>query len=251
MDFKKLKNPPIKEVVIALGVSKLFENISELAPVSQYLSTMFKERKESFKRDIVVDDNNVKDTKLLNGYMFISENKKEFFNLEGNRIAFTSREPYTSFDVFFDKFAAILEGVLENKKDIMFDKKIALRYLNIFNVSISTELEKILKFLPNFATQLDGQYYAGLGNFTGVFDLSNNDPIAKANARVNLVLRPLPLKGSQDLAKLSIIFDIDTSKQIEEITLDKIKENLKNLKDFKNQIFFSNINTNLIGDFNE
>ncbi|MDR1196588.1 MAG: TIGR04255 family protein [Endomicrobium sp.] len=238
---EKLKNPPIKETVIGIGINNYFSGDLKDTSLYDEIVKIYPKTSPNYNTGITIIDGKIQKTDNdICGYCFQSEDNRESVFIDNNRIAFSDRSKYESFEVFFNKFKKVSE-IIGHKKPIEKCSQIALKYVNqIFleqNELLDANSPKI-KFLPNFRTNKDGKLFAELAQFAGNYVLqsaSNTQVKSFVNTSLQFIGNP---------PRLQVLFIIDTVIDISNADKDALS-NLENymsqLREFKNMIFFGNV----------
>lgn len=237
---QKLKNAPIKEVVIGLAIEGLFDtpdSIEKFYEQSSLKNTFInKEELKSVKFEISEKPKILQD--VSPGYVFTNVEKTETIVIELNTIRYSDKSKYLSYESFIAKFGNIVDNILAYSTAPLSLKEIGLRYINQFNLNankIGTE------FLINPTIQLSNSQeisedlFAAMNNY---LSMANIQSLQNANifSTVKTVFKAL------NPMLLDITFDIDTHDTTSYTVNSKeeLNEKVLKLKDFKNLIFFSN-----------
>ena len=248
-NYKKLKNPPIKECVIGIGIKNYFNHDLKEEPIYNEIQKIYPKISETTKNDIKIKGKDIETQAVSNGYRFSSESNKEHIFIEKNRVAFADTNKYENFDIFFSKFDRLL-NIVRKYLPIESIEQIALKYVNhiILDQDEVVDKQKI-KFLPNFAVLNKDKLFAKLIGFGGNYILQS-EKYTNIKALVNSSLQFIG-----ENPKLQVVFNIDTiadvtKEKISSNNSDKIAEYILKLKDFKNEIFFANVDDD-IKEFNK
>ena len=231
----KLNKPPIKSVIIGISCDGLFKNSEEIKCFynNSKLKEMFKENQEVNNVLVQMGDEPKFVKNTLWGYVFVNDDKKEQIHIELNKLMFIDSNDYTTFNDFFKKFQIILSEIFKYKKCNLCVSDIGLRYVNEFLFS-KEKLEQ--RFLIKQILNLKDENIFG----KSLNSLFINNIQSTANNNMYAVVKTIMDEANAVSSK--IVFDIDTHLNLP-YTIDNIerfKNDLLKLKDFKNQIFFSN-----------
>ena len=83
-NYKKLKNPPIKECVIGIGIKNYFNHDLKEEPIYNEIQKIYPKISETTKNDIKIKGKDIETQVVLNGYRFSSESNKEHVFIEKN-----------------------------------------------------------------------------------------------------------------------------------------------------------------------
>lgn len=224
--YPNLKNPPIVEVVVGISIELSMEEIDILSK-SEELKKQFPIKKEIKVSSIEGNEQGIKSINDdINGYLFQNEDNLINIFLEKNRIAYSIRNKYISFEELKENYinlVNIFQKKLPASKQI---KEIGLRYINkvidiqdtnLFKIQLIIKKEKIIPFVVKFNKD-NNNIKSTIIATLGMKDKSNN--------------------------KYDIILDINTHTQIS--SLDDIENSLDIMREEKNEIFFSSFDKKLI-----
>ncbi|MDR2427404.1 MAG: TIGR04255 family protein [Endomicrobium sp.] len=241
--FEKLKNPPIKETVIGIGINNYFSGDLKNTPLYNELVKIYPKTIPTYNTDISIVDGKIQNTNNdICGYCFQSEEGKESTFVAYNRIAFVDRNRYESFDIFFNKFKKIF-NLIQESKPVKKCTQIVLKHVNqIFleQSELSTPIPKI-KFLPNFNTKTKtnttAQWFAQLSRFSGSYIIQS----VKNTQIKSFIDTSLQFVGNPP--RLQVLFIIDTVVDVNNDlnALSNLEDYMSQLRDFKNTIFFENV----------
>ncbi len=247
--YKKLKNSPIKECVIGIGIKNYFDCELKTKSIYNEIEKMYPKISATTKNDIKIKGKDIDTQVVSNGYRFSNEFNKEYLFIEKNRVAFADTNKYENFDIFFSKFDRVL-NIIKKYLPIEHIEQIALKYVNhiILDQDEVVNKQKI-KFLPNFAVLNKDELFAKLIGFGGNYILQS-EKYTNIKALVNSSLQFIG-----ENPKLQVVFNIDTiadvtKEKISSNNSDRIAEYILKLKDFKNEIFFANVDVD-IKEFNK
>jgi len=237
---KKLNNPPIKQVIVGMLFENIFKSFDEIVPFYENsdLKNIFP-KKEIIQTMAIQMNNAPKLTQdILSGLKLSNDNSKELY-VEQNRLLYIDGYKYNNYSTFIDKFYEILNCFFGSFVKEFKIKELALRYINSFNLS-EEELGETFYIYPeiNLSKKLPDKdnFYALMRNHLLVSNIiSTENP--NMSAVIKNVFNPINSAGM-----LNVLFDIDTNLR-KEYTLNSIeglKLEFSKLKEFKNQIFFSN-----------
>ena len=235
-----LKNPPIKEVALALYIKSPKYDID-------FINNFKDENMQDFPNllpfksvNIQINDNEeikVSEQEDNAAYTLSNKENNEIWNMDIKRILFADKTKYKSFTNFLNKFLNkfdILYSKLENSLSVDY---IALRYSNQFSFKIE-ELNKNIAILPLFNSNYNKKQYSTNTSYMCINNILNSEN-DKMNARVNTAFAV----NEVNAIELLINFDIEVGYIIQnnQITKEQLDNYLIEMREFKNKIFFSNI----------
>lgn len=245
---KCLKNAPIKEVIIGISSDELFKSFEDIEEFfkNSSLNEKFKPIQELKRFALEMNGKDAKFNKTISiGKGYENKNKSERINIELDRIMFIDRSKYTNFKTLSNKFYLILEEIFKFKKCTIKTNDIGLKYTNVFDFTNDKLKEKFyIKPIMSY-TNSENKIYGKQLNSAFMSQIQSTE-YNNAYAIIQTVIS----KISGD--KYKIIFDIDThTHNIEIQDVNSFKKEILKLKEFKNEIFFSNFdNAYTIEEFN-
>lgn len=228
---ERLNNPPINQVIIAVELKDIFTKKDDIDTFYEKFSLKKQYSKKQEIKSVTFEMG--ESPKVINDisqiYNLSNEANTEQIQIGKSKLLFVDKNKYTKFDVFFNKFSKILDDTKRIFGQEICIKTIGLRYINIFDFSSET-CQNHFSIMPNIETMCDNGNYGLIKNYMSVINLvsSKNENIS-ANVKTMFKLK------SNNL--LNIVFDIDT--KIINVNTNYKDEILK-LKEFENNIFFSN-----------
>lgn len=232
----KLGRPPISEVVVGISFENIFKSFEEIQ--NFYENSNFKSsytiEEELRAISLEVSEQPQLTQNIARGLSFSSKDKKESIYIETDKLMFSDRNTYISFQVFIDKFILILDELFKFSNNSISVQDIGLRYNNIFRLPFNILANQFkIKSSMNI-DEFDKQYAIYLNHL----EMSNIQSLENENmfATVKTIL-----KDSNDVS-LQVIFDIDThlQKKYNIVSIEEFNSKVRLLKNFKNKIFFSN-----------
>ena len=234
--YKKLDNAPIKQVVLGLELNGLFSSNDAIHAFENIFPYKDSYNKRKRLNSVTVDFS--EGPKILKNSLealeIISADECQVIHIEANKIFYTDLNKYIDFDTFYNKFCPVLDEVIKHfggETDVM---GVGLRYVNNFKVPIN-EVNKKFKILPTINFKCENETYAKILNYFTITNIvADFNPSIEAN--IKTAFRALKLN------KLEILFDIDTyyEDKFKLKDINELKNNIMELKEFKNHIFFDN-----------
>lgn len=234
----KLENPPIKEVIFAISFLDEFftiEDINKIYDGSDYIKKIFINRKstQSFQLQLNTSPTITENKQV--GYYFSSQNNNDTMILEPNRFLLSDKNKYISFDSFFDKIKRVFNEILVKQKTIK-TKDVALRYVNQISLD-QNNYAGLLKTGPCFNLYTNDKIpFATMSKYLGIFQINS---VKNKNIKANVKT----IFSSNTANKINMTLDIDVH-SFEEKNIknnEELLDTLLMLKEFKNEIFFSNL----------
>lgn len=248
MTFRNLKNPPIVEAIVSL-IPVLDEPISieKLNSVKEELAENYpiiiEKRLNSFVFKHNKDGSEVSQTDGTHGFDLKSKDEKTVIQLERDKITINRLPPYKS----GNELIAICNTIFSTYTQLLNIKKIehfGLRYINNMYV---------------WSKEINSKIHAQSSLKSDKIDLACNNIITRYNVYssahnaggvVHYVIE-IPKDAPDDSEKgvqVKVIFDIDVYKRDIDVTTN-YESNLNNLRDFKNHIFFENVDESLLKEY--
>ena len=244
---EKLNNAPIKEVMIAFAFDNIFKSSDDIKSFydKSELKNIFAKQEETKALSIYLNNDTEITRDVLNGIKFNSADEKKELFIELDRAFYIDKNKYTGFEDFIKGFYDILKCFFDEYEKIHI-KELALRYVNVFNLQ-SDKLSNEFYIYPCISLQNNCENFATMSNHLSVFNIQNIN-CAEIFATIKVAFYPI---NTNNL--LNTVFDIDTH-MLKEYTFNNIeetKEYILKLKNFENEIFFSNFkNVYEIKEFN-
>lgn len=241
--IEKFKTPPIREAVFIINFSKSisFEKIKQLVN-EDLIIKKYPIYQVAIQNNLKVDaKGNAPSTslqRLQEGLIFrTSKDLPEWvLQVKKNNVLLHKINNYSTWENLIQELETILQVLGKIFRSETQIKDIGIRYINHIPIDKNVELRDWFKFLP--------------------------EPIANVNTNFNkfLLQSDIEKDGMTGLIIESIIninsianfvIDIRVSKQLNnvEIGYDFIESDLRQIRDFKNQVFFSIITDNLKNKF--
>nr|QGT50632.1 hypothetical protein Elusimicrob1349_1020 [uncultured Elusimicrobia bacterium] len=245
--FPKLKNPPIKEVVLGIGYTNHLANSEELDDLCDIFKESFPDKKPILDTsfNLTVETGCVESSTRKSGYSLTNKEKTETLLIDFNRITLVDRNQYISFEKFYEKFLNIFRQAVAFKK-ITSPRDIGLKFFNQFPLDQEELKQKKINFLPSINTKLESEEkdFAGWAKTSSRCLLQSLD----CTEMQGLVSTDLQFLGYPIRLQTTLV--IDTKINITTIDESLLCENVKKLQDFKNKIFFANVKPD-VKDFNK
>lgn len=213
-----LSNSPIREVVIGVLLNLTEEQLNSIIN-DEDIKTIF-QKKQAVPGMVFDKANNV--FVQTPEYAFSTENDKQTMFLGKTRITLSSRDKYNGFNTFAAHFLKIFNKIAGINGSIASDADIGLRYINEM-VLTPAEL-KLFKISLNYQNGNVDSYGAGFR-------------INKENGFVNINIQKDILTDSNS----RVIFDIDAHTKY-----TNIEENISTLRELAEDVFFNNVEPELI-----
>jgi len=237
METKKLKNSPVREAAVAVTFTSVYKELHELDPVLEELKKEYPLVHPAMNMD-VGQDGKPKSEKI--GYTLFSQDKKETLFLHKNRFMLVSQRKYEAFEKLYETFIRVFRILVSEKNGLDLKKAVStagLRYNNIFDVPVE-ELGRVVNFMPHFNI---GSFK--LAAFSGEFVLVGDD---RAESLAKVMLSP-----AEDKKHIRLVFDATVSKEIKDFSEETLNVAFSELRVLKNELFFGNINTDIVKTFND
>lgn len=247
--FPKLKNPPIKEVVLGIGYANHLTNMDELTSLCDIFRDNYPERKPIIDARFALTGGtgNINASTQTSGFSLTNKEKTETLLIDFNRITLVDRNKYVSFDVFYKKFLDIFKKA-ESFKKIRSPRDIGLKFFNQFSLDQEEIKQNKICFFPSIKTfvQEEGkeQPFGGWAQTSSRCLLQSTD----YREMQGLVSTDLQFVGSPTRLQITLI--IDTKISIISVDENLLCECVRKLQDFKNKIFFANVKSD-VKEFNQ
>lgn len=213
-----LSNSPIREVVIGVLLNLTEEQLNSVVN-DEDIKAIFP-KKQAVPGVVFDKANNV--FVQTPEYAFSTENDKQTMFLGKTRITLSSRDKYNGFDAFSGSFLKIFNKIAGINGSITSGVDIGLRYINEM-ILTPAEL-KLFKISLNYQNDNVDNYRAGF---------RINKEIGFVN--INIQKDTLPDSNSR------VIFDIDAHTKY-----TNIEENMSILRELAEDVFFNNVEPELI-----
>ncbi|MEE4357485.1 MAG: TIGR04255 family protein [Desulfococcaceae bacterium] len=238
-EYEIFPNPPIAEAVIDIRtILPDSISITDIDYLCQKVEDRFpkKSAKNFFGGKIKVPGNENSDFGFVQsesgiiGYILISEDESEIVQFRMDGFTYNKLRPYQTWNLFYEKGHELWELYLKAVKPSEI-RRIGLRYINHIKLPLPfNDFNEYILTNPRIAEGL----VQGISSFFMRFVMA--DPELKCHAVVTQTIEP-----HQD-DTLPFIFDIDVFKEKDYTTnTDQIWIDFKDLKKFKNDIFFKSI----------
>lgn len=239
--YDNLKDAPILEAQIIFHFSD-DNDLSQINAVTEKLKHKYPERKERFNltQTIAFDGKPPKQaTQELVGFQFLSEDKKRTLFYQKENLIISELGDYHSWDSLISSIAEIIPLLSMNGKTI---KQISARYINRIEIAPPFDPIEYFTFFPNVNLKY---HQTSLVDSTIKLNFTENQQL-NANITFFQKSKKLNKKG-----KIEFILDIAASKQTEEKleNYSLLQTDLNQLRDFKNDIFFSLITDKLLEEY--
>jgi len=248
MKYDNLRNAPIKEALIDIRVS--LPNKSELIKSKESLFSEFKK----FGFDIVEDlniievkglndknENQPHSNRSLNGYRFRMSKGNKIIQTRINGFSFSILQPYSAWEDLESEakeYWGIYSKII-SQFDII---RLATRFINLANINEyyqnSPDISEIFTCPPTLPNSFDGSIEQSLSSYV-IKNIKN-----KFTAIITKRYNPSQSKNN-------LLLDIDVFGEYVDKKLNnsQIWENLEEIRDTKNKIFFNLLNQDLIKKF--
>lgn len=237
-----LDNAPISEAIIEIRCQLPEDNVlSTLKLKPQKISEMFEIRNalETVTGQFTVDRKEKSSSQSINsrpiGYSYLNKDGDKVLQFRVTGFTYAKRKPYESWGELVKEAKEFWEVFKSHAKPIKI-VRIAVRYINTINLDISSnssvELDDYFEVTPQIPKTLPQTIH----NFEYNIALPNSDigcgSMIRQHGRV---------VDKDNKLSAEVVLDIDVFKQV---NLDPSKEDvvwksLEELRDFKNNIFFS------------
>ncbi len=241
--YTVLKKAPITEALIDLRVKlpstvdvaiidSLFEKIKERYPVRQV------HKLSHFSLQILDDVPKTSAEQNINGYRYISSDKKQIVQARLDGFTFSRLHPYTEWKDLRDEARRIWQLYKEITKPVI--TRVALRYINNLNIPLPIkDFEEYLSAPPIVPNGLPQE----VGSFLTRVSIGEPE-IPGVNAFITQALEPSQL--TPEITRIPVILDIDVFRyEPNGLAEDDAWYTIEQLRDFKNRIFFQSITEKL------
>ena len=245
MDRKRLKNPPISQVIVAVQLTDIFTSKDDIDTFynNSYLRKQYPKKEEIKSVVFELSDTPKVSDNVTEIYDLTNESNTEQIQIGQGKIIFVDRNKYTKFDTFINKFIKILDEVKKAYKDKeIIINSIGLRYVNNFNLPLEICKNNFMISLNININDNETNNYARIKNYMSMINVNSSE-----HENIFANIKTLFKLDSKNL--INIVFDIDT------IAINtqksKFKDIIIQLKNFENDIFFNNFkNIYEIKEFN-
>lgn len=236
-EYPILKNAPVSEALIdvRLALAKDFD-VKHIDSIHKSINSEYPEKHHQKVSEFTVDEG-VKIKPLepkINGYRYISPDKKQVFQARLNGFTFSRLHPYIEWNALYDE-AFRLWSLYRDITNPISITRVALRYIN--NLKIPMPIKDFSDYLtapPLVPEELP----QSVSNFLTRIIIYDQE--FQARAIITQALDQL----TSDVAP--VILDIDVFKMDPKgIDEDEAWETIRKLRYFKNKIFFSSITDRL------
>lgn len=238
-EYPTLKNAPATEALIDIRVKLPSDvQVEKIDSIYESIKVQYPERQEQRisevkfepKEEEIVKSSGAK----INGYRYISSDKKQIVQTRLDGFTFSRLHPYITWDSLRDeafRLWTIYRDITSPESII----RVALRYINNLNISLPIrDFEDYLTAPPTVPNVLP----QGVSSF--LMRVVIHEPSLGANAIITQALEPIVTD------KAPIILDIDVFRQQPSGIGEKDAwELIEKLRHFKNKIFFNSITDKL------
>jgi len=245
MNWQELKAPPIKEAIFDLRFSSesklLVEDIEQFCKniENDFTNTLpiflFKIEGNASINSSQISHNNVKI-----GFKLSRENDSSIFQITNDGFTFSKLSPYSNWEDLKNNAFKYLNLLLKYFPNIQF-QKIALRYINEFNLDIKLgeSINESLLIVPAYSDQLPRELES---YFT---QLVIPDKNLGLKCIIHFAMQPLQNE------KFKILLDIDVIKEqnYSAESIETLKNEFQNLRELKNKVFFNSLTIKVINNF--
>ena len=238
-EYPILKNAPITEALIGIRVklSSAFE-VEKIKSIHDSIKAQYPEEQEQkvseFKLELKAEGSIKSSVAKINGYRYISSDKKQIIQTKIDGFTFSRLHPYIKWEDLRDEAFRLWKLY----RDITTPEaitRVAVRYINNLNIPMPIgDFEEYLTAPPI----APGELPQGVSSF--LTRLVIHEPSIGAKAIITQALEQLATDT------VPIILDIDVSKfQPEGIEEKDAWETIEELRNFKNKVFFNSITEKL------
>jgi len=242
VSYPNLPNAPIQEAIISLALGKgQKHNESSLESVCKVLKKSYPKESPLLvnKVNFSFNDEGMETShqKEKQGYALSAENKTRFLRMSRDSLTLNCLKPYVSWESFADKYKEAWGEYIKPLDEVSDISLISIRYINSFRIP-TVNWEDYILMAPKFETtnKYDDTAAISTGDFFSRYLFISEKYMAQSG--VLLTIRPL----NKD--SLEVIMDIEVASRttIKNYSgYHDITDVLNRLRNFKNQIFFSNI----------
>ena len=238
--YPHLPKPPIEEAIIRLTLANEGGHSAEsLEKTGSALEAVYPQRKNWTLKEVAFQMNdtsfNTSHSERAKGFLLSSDDQKKMVHITPNIVALHCLKPYKSWDAFSKDYETAW-GIYTHPLNIQGIKDIAIRYINQFQMPMLNWGDYLL-LRPNMesANRFDESTIA-MGEVFSRYVLVSE--AYQAESVVLLTIRPT------NTEHLTVIMDIEVKSRTSIRDYPDyyvITESLNRLRNFKNQIFFSNL----------
>ena len=239
-EYPNLSNAPIEEAIISLTIGRnKHASLEEVKAVCEKLKSTYPHQKPWALNEFALkmSDTGVDTShqQKANGFVLSSDNQKKIIHLSCDTLSLNRLRPYGSWKDFSDDYKSAWDIFTESLK-IEEITGLTIRYINSFTIP-TLSWEEYLLMRPTL--QSNSAYDTSIISMGEVF--SRYVLISErhmAESMVSLTLRP------ENTDTLRVIMDIDVHSRTDISNYSgyhAVIDVLNRLRDFKNQIFFSNL----------
>lgn len=238
--YPNLPNAPIKEAIISTSIEQQkHHSLEELDTLCEKLKKTYPQRKnwkiKEFALEEKEEETNISKLEKVAGYVISSEDKKKILHISRDMLSLNLLKPYSSWEDFTNDYKAAWD-VFTESLEIEKVKGLTIRYINNFSIP-TNDWERYLLMHPNLQSKNDfDDSTISMREVFSRYVLASKRYMAQSV--VLLTLKP------ETNNSLQVIMDIEVVSRTP-ITdysgYHDIIDVLNRLRDFKNQIFFSNV----------
>lgn len=240
---KHYSKAPITEAIIDLRIVQTPGfSLDGLAPLRKILADRYPNQEEEhvqYRRMSFVGSDLLQagGGQQLNGFRFISKDKRETLSTRLDGFAFIVRAPYARWETFRDE-ARRLWNVYRSVTEVESITRVALRYINRIDIpSTSAQLEKYLRTYPQVSADMPQE--GTISDYFMQLQQWQEDP--RCMLIVNEAPVPPPDPGT---TSIQLDFDIFREQFVQPWRADQddaVWEFLEQLHDLKNRVFEASI----------
>lgn len=237
-----LHNAPIVEAIIDVSVSlpEGFE-CESLKGAHDELRADFPvlRKRKSVTRRIEFGDDTQPDAEVevakLSGYFFLTEDEKTICQFREDGFTFNKLNPYSSWESIYPaaKHAWSIYSRIACPQSIL---RIAVRYINKFDVAVPIDFSDIFTAPPRVDDQLPQEF----------LEFFSRIVIADRPSRAATIIQTIELSPKPNHA--TIVLDIDAF-AVQEVTESNFDDTFMSLRNFKNSIFFKSLTPDTLEKF--
>ncbi|WP_428897704.1 TIGR04255 family protein [Parelusimicrobium proximum] len=235
---KQLKNPPISESRIGLFAENIFKLIPDISLIKDILTDRYEYEKIEEKGPLVdmTEGVNVE-------HVFNNKDKPVILVIEKSRILFINQEKYTEFGNVYGYVEDLLKIFKKNKIDFKLNA-VALTTQNKFSTKLSnTAISALFPAVTLGDPKSPFAYIHRSDTSVGIFKKVND----KNKITDGVLKYSLNLEDN-----MQVSFETEVRSRYKEgLGLEALFNELLFLKDFRNDIFYENVETDKIEAFNE
>lgn len=238
MNTRKLNNPPIIQVIVAIQLKDMF--ISQEDITNFYENTAIKKmypKKEEIKSVLFELGETPKiSNQVTEIYNFSKESNLERIQVGQGKVIFVDENKYEKFEIFINKLKKIVDCIKKYYKKELFISELGLRYVNEFKMSIENR-KKYFKIDSQLnINDKNNEEFALLKN---CMHIVNIDSVSDDN--ISATVKVLFKNNNNNSS--NIVFDIEARSKRNISNEVDFDEELAMLRNFKNEIFYSNFSS--------